>query len=389
MMILACCYAEQNRLFFCQINLLKRPVLDRNEGRHESKWTDQLIDGSCESLMNKNQGTRQEFLFVELQLVYQAVEPGRLQVNKGSMLRGALGHALKSLECLTGYGNCSDCMHLTDCLYAYVFETPCACADHQDHLHFPHPFIIQTKNHRTRFEAGDSLYVRLKLMGKSIVAYERMIQALLMAGCAGFGINQMPFQLVRVTDIGDSDEPVIWDAATGALKEPAVRLLPLPAHPSQQQLSTSDPGPESVTLTFETPLRMLERKQLLVAPSFTSIMRGIFRRADLLLKAHLEQPLDIHYKEWLAAANQVNLSAWTGQRSQTNRYSNRQHQKIQMHGVTGSFTYSWKNIQVFLPYLRLGEVIHIGKGTVMGAGQYSLGVHHNQTASRVESKTPL
>jgi CRISPR/Cas system endoribonuclease Cas6 (RAMP superfamily) len=42
---------------------------------------------------------------------------------------------------------------------------------------------------------------------------------------------------------------------------------------------------------------------------------------------------------------------------------------MKLGGFTGQITYSGE-IQEFIPYIKLGEIIHIGKNTSFGLGKY-------------------
>lgn len=53
------------------------------------------------------------------------------------------------------------------------------------------------------------------------------------------------------------------------------------------------------------------------------------------------------------------------------RYSSRQQQKMLLGGVIGELILEGE-LQEFLPFLKLGEYLHIGKNTVFGLGQYRL-----------------
>jgi len=53
------------------------------------------------------------------------------------------------------------------------------------------------------------------------------------------------------------------------------------------------------------------------------------------------------------------------------RISNRQQARIKTGGLVGSIRYSG-DLLPFVPYLRAGEVIHVGKSTTFGFGRYSV-----------------
>ena len=53
------------------------------------------------------------------------------------------------------------------------------------------------------------------------------------------------------------------------------------------------------------------------------------------------------------------------------RYSNRQDTRMMMGGFVGSITFEG-DFEKFLPFLLLGEFIHVGKGTSFGLGKYEI-----------------
>ena len=53
------------------------------------------------------------------------------------------------------------------------------------------------------------------------------------------------------------------------------------------------------------------------------------------------------------------------------RYSNRQETKMMMGGFKGPITFEGE-FELFLPFLLLGEYIHVGKGTSFGLGKYQI-----------------
>ena len=53
------------------------------------------------------------------------------------------------------------------------------------------------------------------------------------------------------------------------------------------------------------------------------------------------------------------------------RYSNRQQRKLPLHGYVGAMTFAGQ-LTEFLPFLRMGEYLHIGAGTAFGLGRYGL-----------------
>ncbi|MEF8709297.1 MAG: hypothetical protein V5B38_10650 [Candidatus Accumulibacter propinquus] len=59
---------------------------------------------------------------------FQVRQPIRLPDYAGSMLRGAFGHALRQLACMTRQKECAGCPLIASCPYPAIFAPP--AADH-------------------------------------------------------------------------------------------------------------------------------------------------------------------------------------------------------------------------------------------------------------------
>ncbi len=56
------------------------------------------------------------------------------------------------------------------------------------------------------------------------------------------------------------------------------------------------------------------------------------------------------------------------------RYSARQDVRMKMGGILGSVTFSG-DLAEFMPFILLGEHLHVGKGTSFGLGKYEVVSH--------------
>ena len=65
-----------------------------------------------------------EIHYLRLRFKLIAAENAKLPYYKGSMLRGAFGHALRSTVCAMNNGtSCAECMLKLQCAYTRLFET--------------------------------------------------------------------------------------------------------------------------------------------------------------------------------------------------------------------------------------------------------------------------
>ena len=72
-------------------------------------------------------------------------------------------------------------------------------------------------------------------------------------------------------------------------------------------------------------------------------------------------------------AEQVTMASHRLRWEDWERYSTRQNTHMKLGGVVGPVRYHGP-LGPFLPYLRLGEYIHVGKNTVFGLGQMAVQV---------------
>lgn len=101
-------------------------------------------------------------------LHFIAQESLRLPAYAGSAWRGALGHALKRLVCVTHEPRCSDCLLYRSCSYPYLFETPPdpAIALLRKYPTAPHPFLLRPPaDTRRSLAEGEETGLDLTLFG--------------------------------------------------------------------------------------------------------------------------------------------------------------------------------------------------------------------------------
>ena len=78
-------------------------------------------------------------------LQYQAITPIKLPEYAGSALRGAFGHALKSIACMSALRNrgvCC-CVPASSCLYRQLFDLPMQHVQHSQQQDVPAPIAIE------------------------------------------------------------------------------------------------------------------------------------------------------------------------------------------------------------------------------------------------------
>lgn len=135
-------------------------------------------------------------------------------------------------------------------------------------------------------------------------------------------------------------------------------VVPLPLSPSA-----------SLTLHFVTPTRLIYAEALTHTPAFHVLIRALLRRVSNLTYFHCGAELDVDFRDLIAAAEQIETVSSEVRWYDWERYSARQDTRMKLGGFVGRVTYRG-DLQAFLPLLRLGEIVHLGKGTSFGLGKY-------------------
>lgn len=127
-----------------------------------------------------------------------------------------------------------------------------------------------------------------------------------------------------------------------------------------------------VTLRFLTPTRIKYAGKLTSDIDFEILMRNLLRRLSWLAEIHCDEKWKLDWKELIKKAKENIKTVHSDLRwYDWERYSQRQATRMKMGGFTGEITFEG-DLAEFIPYLTLGEYLHIGKGTVYGLGKYEL-----------------
>jgi len=278
----------------------------------------------------------------------------------GSAWRGALGHALRRLACLTGAPDCRGCLEVHRCAYAYVFDTPIPPGAVKMRLYAqaPHPFVLR----EVRADTGIDLH--LTLVGRSNAYLPLLVLALMQAAENPLGISGHRLRLLSVDQAATPGDDA-WtriDAANGILAPLA------PQCPVVPELAAGD-----IEITFETPLRVKRAGQHVRETNFhfSDLFGNLLRRVSMLSYFHTDKPFETDFRAVMAAARLVASHTqlrWDDQP----RHSARQNQDMNLGGVVGTLRMAAADIAPFWPILWLGQFIHAGSVATMGLGYYTI-----------------
>jgi CRISPR-associated endoribonuclease Cas6 len=301
--------------------------------------------------------------YVRLRCTLAAVEQAMLPPFKGSLLRGAFGHALRRTVCAVGpEQECASCRLRRTCVHTRLFETfveappPPFLAGVGTS---PRPYVFEPAGERRSFAPGEPLEFDLLLFGQAIDLEAYALLAVERMAAAGLGSGRCRFALERVRAPGPDG---VWQTLFADGRAPARGPL-APALPRQ------DPLGERAVLRFSTPTRLKVRDHLTLAVRFRDLAFAMLRRT--LELAHFHVPgaaIDWDFHRLLARAGDVRVAAADLTWHDWERYSNRQQTKMAMGGFVGRLELAG-DLAPFAPLLRAAEVVHVGKGATFGLGR--------------------
>ncbi len=320
-------------------------------------------------------------------LYFRAFEPIILRKNTGSAFRGLLGKTFKNMVCtnpkITSDPNldCFQCIHKYECAYAIIYES-CnpGTLKEMDKPKIPHPYIIDlpeelvdqkgsTDNYE--YQPNDQIKLKLTLIGKPIKFLRFMVFSYDKAGRKeGIGIKTTNsyghFYVEKVVDDYNFNE-VIYTQKNGWLrKEPTRKFVHEIIDQSDILSSIGAMRIEFITRTrLDTDEKNVIGLHTKTISDPAKFWDKLINRAKHLCHFYCNINLDNpELTENIIMNSSIKFN-------DDRRKSNRQNSDYPYGGFFGEFDLIGDLSKLYL-LLRLGEIIHVGKGTDVGYGQYKI-----------------
>ena len=262
----------------------------------------------------------------------EAAENYRPPFFSGSMLRGAIGVALKRVVCINPSYKCEGCFAAADCLYHQFYESP-------NRFH-PYRIVAPLGSDRLKF----SLY----LFEDAVTELPYMLSAIKMAmEEIGLGREKQP---VDVKSMKVGRRVVYEDGRFLSLNGLEPRKL------KNQKLF------RNARIAFRLPLRIKQQNRLAKEVELHTLINSIHQRYRQLKQL---EPEKLGYRV------EGEIVQTSMRRLDLHRYSNRQRTPMKLGGLIGEMTIRGLDETSAL-YLELGEILGVGKQTVFGLGTYTL-----------------
>ena len=303
-----------------------------------------------------------DFRFIVLEVSLKCLEKATLNSYHGSMIRGVIGQTLRKVSCTKGKStDCGQCSSFKSCPYANVFYS--IDKSSEDMLTkvttIPNPFVVYPlMKGKEKFEEGESLKFNLTLFGKAISYLHYFIHALNEIKERGLGSGRKKFELEYIKDIKTGEMILIGDE----LSCKDIRGYKLDIEPLNVK---------RITLEFDTPLRIKHEGKPAGTIDFEIAMKNILRRIAMAHEYFMDKKIDIDYKKLIDESSGIKTVKTNIRWKKLTRFSSRAKRKLSIGGMSGKISFSG-NLTKFYPYIKAGEILHIGSGCTLGLGHYNI-----------------
>lgn len=290
---------------------------------------------------------------------------------KGSTLRGGFGTAFRRIACACRQEECKNCMLQPSCPYAYIFETspPADAKALSKYESIPRPFVLEPPlDNKTLYQKGESLSFGLILIGRSIPYLPYFILAFKELGEIGIGKGRNPYRLERLVAVNpfSGKEAEVYSHAAGKVFNRDLCIL------GKELLALkAETAPELVKIDFQTMTRIKSGDIFVRHVEFHMLLRALLRRLSALYYFHHGLEWNIEFVDLIKKAELVTRVSDQTRWVDWERYSHRQDARMNLGGIVGQATYKGE-LAEFLPILKLGELVHVGKACTFGMGKYRM-----------------
>jgi hypothetical protein len=308
-------------------------------------------------------------------------------INKGNMLRGGFGHAFRRLCCVPQCKDVKTCPLAIACPYKAVFEPSPppgaeALSKNQD---IPRPFVFRPPlTEQTRFDPGQPFEFGLVLIGRALDYLPYFVLAFRELAAEGLGLNRAKCALERVEQVKlcsderrhtDGEEgggtKLIYSAQDQTFHAPEISSAGEWIKQRLSQLCISGSGPQRITIRFLTPTFLRVGGETIRRPEFHHVFKRLRDRINALSTFYGNGPLDVDFSDLGKQAEKIQTVACNVRWAERYRISSKTLQTHELSGLIGEATYQG-DLAEFMPWIVLGEFVHIGKHAAWGGGKVKL-----------------
>ena len=242
-------------------------------------------------------------------------------------------------------------------------------------LDVPRPFVFRAPvENKTRFEPSEEFEFGLVLIGRALDHLPYFVLAYRELAAQGLGLNRANCELRRVREElypsgpGDAQGSLIFDSVDQVFHSP--HGVDVEKWMEDRMAAFSKPS-KTIGIRFVTPTWIKSANQVIRKPDFFHILKRLRDRINALSTFFGSGPLDVDFAGLGKRAEQVRTASCNVRWEERFRTSSKTRQTHELSGFVGDSVYEG-DLDEFLPWLLLGELVHLGKHTAWGMGQIDL-----------------
>jgi len=282
---------------------------------------------------------------------------------------------MKKMVCIYSIDKpCYECELEGTCAFSVVFAPSNSEEGFlKNHKGIPRPYSLYIPDEKNAFLPGEEFTVEMTLVGKAIEYFPYVFLAFKELGKSGMGKRNEEgergkFVLKCIEEVmkdGTCEFIYHSDEMPNGKK---IKGFCLDEFFGRDQIPS---GADTFKLVFETPVRLKKDRHITDVPEFYPIMRSIIHKLNAYSYFYGNGELKKDAAFLLEEAKNVELVSANTRFKQYVYYSRRQQNRLYIGGIVGEAIYRG-NLNLFYPYLKIAEVIGVGKNNAFGFGRVKL-----------------
>lgn len=293
--------------------------------------------------------------YTKLRFTLQMTEDTQICQHKVSALRGGIGEMLLQQYCLSDR-NCENCGFREDCPVSRFFYHPLKIKPPYIQKGESLGYVIECNDRRKKLAQGESFSFQMLFFGSTIIYFPDIMQALYRLGQDGLGREKAHFMIQSVQN--ELCEPVLKE---NVIYNDKIRTTTINEYIKRHEYLKT----KACIIRFITPLSVKYHGQWLQQFQENALIESTVRRLYML------NCLEGNEVDSVLPQELPQIKKQSVRKGQIIRYSNTHQSKIILRGIYGECMMDNISEEVFR-YLLAGQLVHIGKNTTMGFGQYQI-----------------
>jgi hypothetical protein len=287
--------------------------------------------------------------------------------RSGNIVRGALGSLFRKLVCKSDCQDAKTCPARHNCPYAVVFEPKTARGQGPSGLEdWPRPFVFRAAHLDGRtVRQGERFHFDVHSFDLQNRAFEYFVRSFAELAQEGLGPGRGRAELIAVDQLNMNEAVVAEVFSKERFCGDGL------AAPCSVCLKATRAPVGRVRIRFVTPTELKSGWRIVDQPEFGVLVSRLRDRISTLRALYGAGPLEIDFREFGKRAAAVRMIHHQLRKARVDRVSSRSGQRHPLGGFVGEAEYEGQ-LAEFLPYLRLGKWVGVGRQTVWGKGELEI-----------------